>query len=75
MDDNRLTKCSFNFDYTVTGKTWYSDLKYFLQQVNMQQSFENKQIVNLEHDKMCLIISANKNGMKTYILYQNSEHM
>ena len=51
MDDNRLTKCVFNSDYTATGKTWCSDLKNLLHQVNMQQSFENKQIVNLEHVK------------------------
>ena len=51
MDDNRLTKCVFNFDYTATGKTWCSDLKHLLHQVNMQQSFENKQITNLEHVK------------------------
>ena len=64
MDDNRLTKCVFNFDYTATGKTWCSDLKHLLHQVNMQQSFENKQIINLEHVKICLIISTNKNGIK-----------
>ena len=51
MDDNRLTKCVFNSDYTATGKIWCSDLKNLLHQVNMQQSFENKQIVNLEHVK------------------------
>ena len=51
MDDNRLTKCVFNSDYTATGKTWCSDLKNLLHQVNMQHSFENKQIVNLEHVK------------------------
>ena len=49
MDDNRLTKYVFNSDYTATGKTWCADLKNLLHQVNMQQSFENKQIVNLEH--------------------------
>ena len=27
MDNNRLTKCVFNSDYTATGKTWCSDLK------------------------------------------------
>ena len=47
MDDNRLTKCVFNSDYTATGKTWCLDLKNLLHQVNMQQSFENKQIVSL----------------------------
>ena len=51
MDDNRLTKCVFNVDYTATGKTWCSDMIYLLHQVNMQQSFENKQIVNFEHVK------------------------
>ena len=51
MEDNRLTKCVFNSYYTATGKTWWSDLKNLLHQVNMQQSFENKQIVNLEHVK------------------------
>ena len=51
MDDNRLTKCVFNSDYTATGKTWCLDMKNLLHQVNMQQSFENKQIVNLEHVK------------------------
>ena len=51
MDNNRLTKCVFNFDFTATGKTWRSDLKHLLHQVYMQQSFENKQIVNLEHVK------------------------
>ena len=51
MDDNRLTKCVFDFDYTAAGKTWCSDLKHLLHQVNMQQNFENKQIVNLEHVK------------------------
>ena len=45
MDDNRLTKCVLNFDYIATGKTWCSDLKH-LHQVNMQQSFESKHIVN-----------------------------
>ena len=50
-DDNRLTKCVFNSDYTATGKTWCLDMKNLLHQVNMQQSFENKQIVNLEHVK------------------------
>ena len=75
MDDTRLTKCAFNFDYTATGKSWCSDLKHLLHQANMQQSFENKQIVNLEHVKICLIISTIKNGMKNCILYQNSEPM
>ena len=51
MDHNRPTKCVFNFYYTATGKTWCSDLKHRLHPVNMQQSFENKQIVNLEHVK------------------------
>ena len=49
MDDNRITKCLFNVDYVVIGKTWCSDLKSLLHQINMQQSFENKQTVNLEH--------------------------
>ena len=73
VDDNRLTKCVFNLDYTAAGKTWCSDLKHLLHQVNMQKSFENKQIVNLEHVKIYLIISTNKNGMKNCIMYQNSE--
>ena len=51
MDDNSQTKCVFNFDYTATGKAWCSDLKHLLHQVNMQQSFENKQIINQEHVK------------------------
>ena len=45
MDDNRLTKCVFNFDYTATGKTWCSDLKHLLHQVNMQQSFETNKLL------------------------------
>ena len=75
MDENRPTKCVFNSDYTAIGKTWRSDLKHLLHQANMQQSFENKQIVNLVYVKICLIISTNKNGMKNCILYQNSEPM
>ena len=51
MDDNRLTKCVINLDYTATGKTWCSDLKQLQHQVNMQHSFESKHIVILEHVK------------------------
>ena len=77
MDGNRLTKCVINLDYTATGKTWCSDLKQLLHQVNMQQSFENKHIVILEHVKnnKILTISTNRNGMKICILYQTSTYV
>ena len=69
MDDNGLTKCLFNVDYTATGNTWCSDLKSLLHQVKMQQT------VDLECVKVYLTICTNKNGMKNCILYQNSEPM
>ena len=42
MDSTRLTRIVFEYDYNQTGKTWCSDIKTILEQVNLTSSFQNK---------------------------------
>ena len=44
LDDNRLTKCVFYFDYTATGKTWCPDLKHLLHQVYMKKVLKTNKL-------------------------------
>ena len=48
MDNTRLTKIVFEYDYNRTGKTWCSDIKTILGQVGLLSSFQNKLSVNLK---------------------------
>ena len=48
MDSTRLTRIVFEYDYNQTGKTWCSDIKTILEQVNLTPSFQNKLFVNLK---------------------------
>ena len=48
MDNTRLIKIVFEYDYNRTGKTWYSDIKTILGQVGFLSSFQNKLSVNLK---------------------------
>ena len=49
MNNNRLTKHVFNFDYNSSGKTWCWEIKFISEQLNMQHIFVNKQTVDLKH--------------------------
>ena len=74
MDDNRLTKCVFFWTILLQVKLGAQTWNIFYIRLICNKN-ENKQIVNLEHVKICLIISTNKNGKKNCKLYQNSEPM
>ena len=41
-------KVVFEYDYNQSGKTWCSDIKTILEQVNLMSSFQNKLPVNLK---------------------------
>ena len=44
MESTRLTKIVFEYDYNQTGKTWCSDIKTILGQINLMSSFQNKSV-------------------------------
>ena len=48
INNTRLTKRVFNTDYNTSRKTWCSEIKFILEQLNMQHNFVNKQAVDLE---------------------------
>ena len=44
IDNTRLTKIVFEYDYNRTGKTWCSDIKTILGQVGLMSSFQKKAV-------------------------------
>ena len=49
MDENRLTKKIFNYDYSISGgKSWCSDVKTILTKVDLLTNFYDKTPVDLK---------------------------
>lgn len=48
MENNRLTKLVFNYDYHTSGKTWCSEIKSIFAQVNLLHKYTNKDVVDLK---------------------------
>lgn len=48
MDNSRLTRAVFEYDYNFNGHNWCSDVKHILEQVNLMANFRNKSPVNLK---------------------------
>mgnify|MGYP000571874639 CR=1 FL=1 len=47
MNQNRLTKCLFNADYTLCRNNWCSDVKSVFAILNMSHCFDNKLEVDI----------------------------
>lgn len=56
MPDYRLTKKIFLYDYDCIGKTWCSDIKSILQQVQMTNYYDSKLPVNLKDVEDALFV-------------------
>ena len=48
MDEARLTKNIFNYDYDVSGKTWTSEIKSIFQIIGFLDHYKNKRIVDIK---------------------------
>ena len=54
MDDSRLTKQVFNYDYNVCKNNWCSDVKQIFEQLNQTAVFHSKSTVNLAITKQMI---------------------
>ena len=55
MDDSRITKHVFNYDYQICKNNWNSKIKKLLTDINMQEYFENKMTINLTYVRNVLL--------------------
>ena len=59
MDNCRLPKRVFNWDLSMTGNTWSSNVKDIMYNINLRSNFDNRECVNLTscwallHEKYC----------------------
>lgn len=51
MDDNRLTKQVFNYDYNICINNWSNDVKQILVKLGISDHFESKTVMNLSQAK------------------------
>ena len=84
MDDYRLTKSIFNYDYNLCSKNWSFHIKCLLEEIGLIDNFINKTPVDLEVAKMALIDKFifswkeevnNKPKLRTYIKFKKSAHV
>ena len=84
MDDSRLTKSIFNYDYNLCTKNWSFRTKCLLEEIGLIDNFINKTPVDLEVAKMALIDKFNiswkeevnnKPKLRTYIKLKKSAHV
>ena len=65
LDDNRLTKHIFEWEYANTfgnKNSWIHDIKQFLQLVDKEDNFNNLIKVDLKYLSLLLLWSANGNA-------------
>ena len=80
LDESRLTKFVFNWDYSVNNKNWYSDIENILKSVNLLNLFNEKLICNIQIVQNAIYDSykniwiencRNKPKLHTYIMFKN----
>lgn len=47
LDDSRLTKKVFNFDYEINHSNWCTDVKDIMDKLNLSVYFENRSVVDM----------------------------
>ena len=61
MADNRLPKTIFNYDYNCIRKSWCSEIKHIMVNVNHLQTYESKIPIDLEQFKQEIFVKESEN--------------
>ena len=80
LDEPRLEKFVFDWDYSVNNNNWCSDIENILESVNLLNLFNEKRICNIQIVKNAIYDSyeniwienwRNKTKLRTYIMFKN----
>ena len=80
FDDYRITKLSFEMDYSRCHNNWCSDLKDVLHKIIMEHFFQSKSIINLQkaqqklqrlYSESWIDSSEHVSRLRTYITFKN----
>ena len=61
MADNRLPKTIFNYDYNCIRKSWCSEIKHIMVNVNHPQTYESKIPIDVEQFKQEIFVKESEN--------------